>query len=81
MESDKSLCNCELTEISVRARRPVVGDRSVGPNLDIAIPCATNFKSVAAYDELVLHMEAMETKKKGKISEPVLESKRARKSK
>ncbi|CAK0886599.1 unnamed protein product [Prorocentrum cordatum] len=81
VESDKSLCNCELKEFSVRGRRPVVGDRSVSPNIDIVILCATNFKKVAAYDELVLHMDAAETKKKDKISEPVLESKRARKSK
>ena len=79
-ESDKAKCNCELTMLTVKAKRPMVCDKMTGPTIDIAIPCATNFKKVAEHEELVLHLEAVATAKKAKISEPVLHSKRARKS-
>ncbi|CAK0870316.1 unnamed protein product [Prorocentrum cordatum] len=80
VESDRAKCNCELTMLTVKAKRPVVGEKMTGPTIDITIPCATNFKKVAEHEELVLHLEAVATTKKAKISEPVLQSKRARKS-
>ncbi|CAK0857291.1 unnamed protein product [Prorocentrum cordatum] len=80
VESDRAKCNCELTMLAVKAKRPVVGEKMTGPTIDITIPCATNFKKVAEHEELVLHLEAVATTKKAKISEPVLQSKRARKS-
>ncbi|CAK0910872.1 unnamed protein product [Prorocentrum cordatum] len=80
VESDRAKCNCELTVLTVKAKRPVVGEKMSGPTVDITIPCATNFKKVAEHEELVLHLKAVATTKKAKISEPVLQSKRARKS-
>ena len=80
VESDKAKCNCELTMLTVKTKRPMVCEKMTGPTIDITIPCATNFKKVAEHEELVLHLEAVATAKKAKISEPVLQSKRARKS-
>ncbi|CAK0863772.1 unnamed protein product [Prorocentrum cordatum] len=80
VESDRAKCNCELTMLTAKAKRPVVGEKMTGPTIDITIPCATNFKKVAEHEEPVLNLEAVATTKKAKISEPVLQSKRARKS-